>query len=145
MTAREADAALQMWLAGEHAAIYAYGVVGGRLPEPLQGFAVRDRDAHRARRDSLQDQLSRRREVPVAAAPAYDLPVPVQTPADAFQLAIGVEERISRASFAVVAAADSGDIRRLAAGALQEQAVRAAGWRRLAGVAPTTTAFPGRP
>lgn len=145
MSAREADAALQTWLAGEHAAIYAYGVVGGRLPETLQPAAVAALNAHRARRDALQPLLGGRAQVPVAAAPAYELPTPVSGPADALLLAIGVEERISRATYAVVAAADGGEIRRLAAGALQEQAVRAAGWRSLAGFAPVTVAFPGRP
>lgn len=145
MSAREADAALQTWLAGEHAAIYAYGVIGGRLPERLQPSAVEALDAHRARRDALQALLGGRGQVPVAAAPAYDLPTPADSQAEALALAIGIEERISRATYAVVTPADGGEIRRLAAGALQEQAVRAAGWRSRAGVAPTTTAFPGRP
>lgn len=145
MTARAADDALQTWLAGEHAAIYAYGVVGGRLPERQHAAAVAARDAHRARRDALQALLTGRRLVPVAAAPAYSLPTPVNGPAQALALAIGVEERISRATYAAVAAADTAEIRRAAAGALQEQAVRATGWRSLAGSAPTTAAFPGRP
>ncbi|MGI8699458.1 MAG: ferritin-like domain-containing protein [Mycobacteriales bacterium] len=145
MSRRDAEAALQAWLAGEHAAIYGYGVVGGRLPRPLRAAVVTARDAHRARRDGLQGLLAARGVDPVAAAPAYDLPQPARTPAEALRLAAGIEERLARASYAVVAAADTGDLRRLAAGALQEQAVRASGWRSAAGTSPATTAFPGRP
>lgn len=145
MTRRDADAALQTWLAGEHASIYGYGVLGGRLPRSLRPAAVAARDAHRFRRDALQALLAARGLTPVAAAPAYELPAPVRQPVEALRLGAGIEERLARATFAVVAAADTTDVRRMAAGALQEQAVRATGWRSLAGVAPTTTAFPGRP
>lgn len=145
MSRQEADAALQAWLAGEHAAIYGYGAAGGRLPQPLRSTAVAGRDAHRARRDALEALLRAREVVPVAAAAAYELPQPVRTPVDAMALAAGIEERLSRATYAVVAAADTPDLRRVAAGSLQEQAVRAAGWRALAGTTPATVAFPGRP
>lgn len=145
MSRRDADAALQAWLAGEHAAIYGYGVVGGRLPRPLRPAAVSAWDAHRARRDALQALLAARGLTPVAAAPAYDLPAPVRQPVEALRLGAGIEERLARATYAVVAAADTADVRRIAAIALQEQAVRAAGWRTLARITPPTTAFPGRP
>jgi len=141
---RGADDALQAWLAGEHAAVYGYGVLGGRLPRSLRPAAVAARDAHRSRRDALQALLAGRRLTPVAAAPAYGLPAPVRSPVEALRLGIGIEERLARATYAVVAAADTADVRRIAAVALQEQAVRATGWRSLAGVAPPTPAFPGR-
>lgn len=145
MSRRDADAALQAWLAGEHAAIYGYGLLGARLPLALRPVAVAALDAHRARRDALAELLAGRGLKPVSAAPAYETPEPVTDAAAALRLAVGLEERLSRATFVVVAAADVPALRRLAATGLQEQAVRAAGWRSRAGVVPATTAFPGRP
>lgn len=145
MSRRDADAALQAWLAGEHAAIYGYGVLGARLPASSRPAAVVALNAHRGRRDALQVLLAGRGLDPVAAAPAYDLPAPVRNAAGALALAIQLEERLAEVSYAVVAAADTADVRRIGAVAMQEQAVRAAGWRSLAGAAPVTTAFPGRP
>ena len=37
-------------LSDEHAAIYAYGVLGARLDEPTRAVALADFDAHRVRR-----------------------------------------------------------------------------------------------
>lgn len=145
MSRRVADASLQAWLAGEHAAIYGYGVLGARLPARLRPAAVAALNAHRGRRDALQALVAGRGLTPVAAAPAYDLPAPVRDAADALRLAIELEERLAVVSYGVVATADTTDVRRVAAVAMQEQAVRAAGWRSLAGITPATTAFPGRP
>ncbi|WP_446048283.1 DUF4439 domain-containing protein, partial [Streptomyces olivaceus] len=49
---RELDA-LQAALAAEHAAVYGYGVVGGRIGEERRTEARTAYDAHRARRDTL--------------------------------------------------------------------------------------------
>ena len=43
---------LQLALAGEHAAIYGYGVVGGRLTSK-SGRALTNLNAHRSARDQL--------------------------------------------------------------------------------------------
>ncbi len=145
MSRQGADAALQGWLAGEHAAVYGYGVLGGRLPRPMRSAAIAARDAHRARRDGLQELLTGRGQLPVPAAPAYDVPGPPGSPAEALVVATGIEERLARATYAVVVAADTPAVRRLAAGGLQEQAVRATGWRARASMSPAPTAFPGRP
>ncbi|MEV0478013.1 DUF4439 domain-containing protein, partial [Streptomyces prunicolor] len=45
--------ALQAALAAEHAAVYGYGVVGGRIREGRRTEAKAAYDAHRARRDAL--------------------------------------------------------------------------------------------
>ncbi|WP_159057426.1 DUF4439 domain-containing protein, partial [Streptomyces scabiei] len=45
--------AVQAALAAEHAAVYGYGVVGGKIGQARQGEARSAYDAHRARRDRL--------------------------------------------------------------------------------------------
>ncbi|NED21451.1 DUF4439 domain-containing protein, partial [Streptomyces sp. SID9913] len=45
--------ALQAALAAEHAAVYGYGVVGGRIGKERAPQARSAYDAHRARRDTL--------------------------------------------------------------------------------------------
>src|SRR3954447_626658 len=78
--------ALQKALAAEHAAVYGYGVVGGRIGEGRRAEAKAAYDAHRARRDGLVRQVRNMGGKPVAAAAAYALPFPVQDPAAAVRL-----------------------------------------------------------
>jgi Domain of unknown function (DUF4439) len=106
--------ALQAALAAEHAAVYGYGAAGARLRGDAETQARAAYDAHRARRDQLTQLIRSRQGAPVAAAPAYALPFPVRTPAEATRLAA-----------------------QLAVRALQEAAVRAVSWR------GTSVPFPG--
>lgn len=129
-TRRGADLlkAVQAALAAEHAAVYGYGVVGGRigddrLPEAREGYA-----AHRARRDALGRTVRELGGTPAAAAPAYALPFPVPDPGAAVRLAAELESRVCAVYADLVGAAD-GPLRREAAGALREAAVRAVRWR----------------
>ncbi|MGW7362968.1 DUF4439 domain-containing protein, partial [Streptomyces sp. NPDC054841] len=46
--------AAQAALAAEHAALYGYGVVGGRAGESRRAEAMAAHAAHRARRDALE-------------------------------------------------------------------------------------------
>ncbi|NHC13571.1 ferritin-like domain-containing protein [Motilibacter deserti] len=131
--------ALQAALAGEHAAVWAYGVVGAQLPADRAPEALAALAAHRARRDALERTLERAAASPAAAAPAYDLPGPVTTAAQAVRLAVLVEERLAAAYADLVAAAEGEALRVTAARALQETAVRGALWRRSA------VPFPGLP
>ena len=120
--------ALQSALAGEHAAIYGYGVVGAHLRGGARAKARTAYDEHRRRRDQLQQRLVERGATPVAASAAYRLPRPVVTARDATTLATELEERL--AAVWVDAVADlRGELRELAAQVLQDVAVRAAGWR----------------
>jgi hypothetical protein len=130
--------ALQQALAAEHAAVYAYGVVGARLPVSRRAGARSALDAHQARRDALVALVSAAGAEAVAAEPGYALPRPVRTASDAETLAVLVEERVAATYADVVASAD-GQIRRLAATALREAAVRAALWR------DASVPFPGLP
>jgi Domain of unknown function (DUF4439) len=137
--------ALQVALAGEHAAIWGYGVVGGRADAGLLP-AVRDADAaHRARRDLTASLVRRYGGRPVSTEAAYDLPFPVTDRRAALRLAVHLEEGAAAAWRYAVAATDDRSVRRVALAALTDAAVRATGWRlRLPGTRPTV-AFPGEP
>lgn len=123
--------ALQAALAAEHAAVYGYGVVGGRLRES-QGKETREAreayDAHRARRDALTRAIRDLGGRPVAAAAAYALPFPVPDSAAAVRFAAELEERVAGV-YSDLVRASTGERRREAAGALREAAVRAVRWR----------------
>jgi Domain of unknown function (DUF4439) len=130
--------ALQAALAAEHAAVYGYGVVGGRLPAAEQRRARGAYDAHRARRDALERSVRDLGGTPVAADAAYALPFPVRDAHAAVRLAAELEERVA-AVYADVVRDTTGRLRAEAAGALREAAVRAVGWR------GGSVAFPGLP
>jgi uncharacterized protein DUF4439 len=115
--------ALQSALAAEHAAVHAYGVVGGVLglssSDSNTAYAV-----HRGRRDQLIAMIGRRA---VAAEPAYELPFEVTGPPKARRLAARVEESCADV-YADVVANTTGANRLYAARALTDCAVRALGW-----------------
>ncbi|CAL9544902.1 hypothetical protein SUDANB58_04326 [Streptomyces sp. enrichment culture] len=132
---RELDA-LQAALAAEHAAVYGYGVVGGRIGEERRAQARAAYDAHRARRDALVRQVRDRGGEPVAAAAGYALPFPVPDADAAVRLAAELEDRVAGVYSDLVRAAP-GERRAAAADALREAAVRAVRWR------GGSVAFPG--
>ncbi|MET9358131.1 ferritin-like domain-containing protein [Streptomyces sp. NPDC006617] len=128
--------ALQAALAAEHAAVYGYGVVGGRIGEERRNEARTAYDAHRARRDVLAREVRDLGGEPVAAAAGYALPFSVPDSAAAVRLAAELEDRVAGVYSDLVRAAE-GDGRASAAGALREAAVRAVRWR------GGSVAFPG--
>ncbi|GAA2440729.1 ferritin-like domain-containing protein [Streptomyces glaucus] len=128
--------ALQAALAAEHAAVYGYGVVGGRVRPERRTEARAAYDAHRARRDALVREVRDLGGEPVAAAAGYALPFPVPDSAAAVRLAAELEERVAGVYSDLVRAA-GGERRATAAGALREAAVRAVRWR------GGSVAFPG--
>ncbi|MEW9532288.1 ferritin-like domain-containing protein [Microbispora sp. NPDC049125] len=134
----EAADALAKALSAEHAAVYAYGVVGGRTSGRLRARATSAFDAHRARRDRLRTLIEQRGGRPAEPGPMYRLPFEVRTTADAVRLAVIVEERLTTAYLELAADRDPA-LRRLAAAAAQECATRAYGWQ------PVVNAFPGMP
>lgn len=135
---RRTVVALQRLLAGEHAAIYGYGVAGARLAGPSQTRAVRAFTAHRVQRDALETLLRGRGAQPVPAEATYALPGPVGTRAEAVALAALLEQRLAAVYADAVAELD-GELRELAAVGLRDAAVRAARW------SSSSTAFPGLP
>jgi len=121
--------ALQGMLAGEHAAVYAYAVIGGRLaPQTaLQRQAREAYAAHRDRRDALVALLRATGIEPVAAEPAYDLPTGVDNAEQGRQLARIVEDRCS-VLYATAVAAASERSRGFAVDALIDAARRGLTW-----------------
>lgn len=123
--------ALQAALAGEHAAVFVYGVLGGRTSEseaPTTAAAVRSAyDVHRARRDQLQAMVRELGAEPVAAAVAYDLTGPADTTSQIEAEALGIEERAA-AVYAQAVGSTEGAPRQWAIAALTDAAVRALGF-----------------
>ncbi|MGW1751558.1 ferritin-like domain-containing protein [Streptomyces sp. NPDC002092] len=128
--------ALQAALAAEHAAVYGYGVVGGRIRPGRRTEARAAYDAHRARRDALTREVRDLGGTPVAAAAGYALPFPVPDSAAAVRLATELEDRVAGV-YSDLVRATAGERRRAAAGALREAAVRAVRW------SGESVAFPG--
>ncbi|GGO56466.1 hypothetical protein GCM10012286_71000 [Streptomyces lasiicapitis] len=128
--------ALQAALRAEHAAVYGYGVVGGRVGDARRDEARTAYDAHRARRDELRRAVRELDGEPEPSAAAYALPFPVPDSAAAVRLAAELEERVAGVYSDLVRAA-GGARRSAAAESLREAAVRAARWR------GGSVAFPG--
>lgn len=129
-------AAVQAALAAEHAAVYGYGVVGGRISEQRRTEARQAHAAHRAHRDTLWRTVRELGGRPEPAAAAYALPFEVPDGAAAVRLAAELEDRVA-AVYVDLVAASEGARRRDAAAALREAAVRAARWK------GGSVAFPG--
>ncbi|MFF7638474.1 ferritin-like domain-containing protein [Kitasatospora sp. NPDC008050] len=131
--------ALQAALAGEHTAVYAFGVIAARIgPGPKRDDARSCYAAHQARRDAWQRLLSGAGATPTAAAPGYQLPFAVTDTASAGRLAAEIETRLT-AVYADLVAAGSGSLRLDAATALRACTLQAGHW----GAAPG--ALPGLP
>ncbi|HEY0773038.1 MAG TPA: ferritin-like domain-containing protein [Nocardioidaceae bacterium] len=128
MTPREA---LQRALAGEHAAVYLYGVVGGRVSVSTHAeLWQRVRDAynlHRGRRDQLVSMVRTAGAEPVAAEVSYELPNPAMTPAQLERVALEVEQRCA-AVYADTVGNTAGANRQWALDALEDAAVRLLGF-----------------
>ncbi|MFF0559288.1 DUF4439 domain-containing protein [Streptomyces sp. NPDC020472] len=120
--------ATQAALAAEHAAVYGYGVVGGRIGTERRAEATAAYEAHRARRDALRRAVRDLGGTPVAAEAAYGLPFRVGGPADAVRLAAVLEDRVAGV-YSDLVRATGGRARAEAAAALREAAVRAVRWR----------------
>jgi hypothetical protein len=134
--------AMQATLAGEHAAVYVYGVVGGRTStaqQPEQAARVAQAYAvHRARRDQLTAMVRRAGGRPVAARVSYELGNAARTSAQLTALARQVETR-SAEVYAQMVESTSGATRQWAIDALVDAAVRRLGF------GGTPQAFPGTP
>jgi Domain of unknown function (DUF4439) len=119
--------ALQRALAGEHAAVYVYGVLGGRLSSSDQpDLAARLSSAyavHRARRDQLTAMVRAAHGAPVAADTSYVLPTPAVT-AQQIETAARVVEQRSSGVYAETVENTSRGNRQWAIDALLDAAVR---------------------
>jgi hypothetical protein len=137
--------ALQRVLAAEHAAVYGYGLVGGRLAGLDQAAATASFVAHESRRDAVSRLLRDRGAVPVAALPAYRPATPVVGRVSALRLAMLLEEGCAASSTNTLAVTDDATLRRSAAGWLGDAAARDQDARRRAGAAAlaATPPLPG--
>jgi hypothetical protein len=122
--------ALQQTLAGEHAAVYVYGVLGGRLsstehPE-LMSRVVAAYDAHVARRDHVTARLEAVGAEPAAAEVSYELPNPARTAAQLTAVALLTEQRCANVYAQTVGSTSRAD-RQWAVEALVDTAVRQLG------------------
>lgn len=123
--------ALQATLAGEHAAIYTYGVIGGRLSasaEPgltqlVEGAYV----THRGRRDQLSSMVRAVGAEPVASEVSYQLPNPCRTAGQLREAALVIERRCCEV-YATMVGATSRANRQWAIDALTDSAVRELGF-----------------
>ena len=132
--------AMQAALAGEHAAVYVYGVVGGRVSVSTEtDLWSRVRTAytlHRGRRDQLVSMLRTAEAEPVASEVSYDLPTPATSTEELTAAALLLEQRCS-AVYADMVGSTSGANRQWALEALEDAAVRSLSF----GAEPD--AFPG--
>ena len=120
-------AAQQATLAGEHAAVYLFGVFGAQASQSrqpvlyaqlLEAFRV-----HRRRRDQLSVTIAATGADPVAAEVSYDLPDRLATAVELNDAALQVERRIAR-TYGQLVESTSGAERRWALVALDDSAVR---------------------
>lgn len=134
------EEALQATLAGEHAAVYVYGVLGGRVSasgEPeLAGLLRTAYDVHRGRRDQVTAIVRAAGAEPVAAEVSYQLSNAADTPARCRAAAAEIERRCAEV-YATTVGSTARANRQWAIDALTDAAVRGLGF----GDVPS--AFPG--
>jgi hypothetical protein len=118
---------LSRTLAGEHAAVFAYGLITARASGTHQMLARRLWEAHRARRDELERRLAAAGVSPPAALPAYDVGRVPTTPAQLSALAARVENGLAAVAVSAVSRT-AGPLRAEAALDLVAAARRAAEW-----------------
>ena len=132
-------AALQATLAGEHAAVWAYGTLGPRAGRAGEDLARSMLLAHATSRDGLRALLVGAGAIPEAAEAAYALPVDPTDPVTAAEVAARVEERLAAVYADLVAATSRRDLRSIAIAGVTTAAVGVVRW---GGSAPP---FPGLP
>ena len=97
--------AWQATLEQEHAAVYGYGLVGGKLgPDSVP--ARTGLELHRARRDRCVQELIALSQTPVASEPAYRPVTRIGNADDAKALAASIEQNCSAQYIELAAQAD---------------------------------------
>jgi hypothetical protein len=138
-----ADKALCAALANEHAVVYGYGIVSAHCAPEVNTLVSSALNQHRARRDQAITMLTGRSVIPPVAAAGYQLPMPVDTPTEAMQLAVRMEKDTEVAWRAFLEQAQSSDDRTFGVTGLTQSAVLSARWKQQLGQSPITAAFPG--
>lgn len=140
-------AALYDAVATEHATIYGYGIVSAHSTPDANPLVSDAMKAHRAQREKAIELLKQRSVTPPPAAIGYQLPIKVDDPTDAANLAVRMENDTAVAWRAVLEQAAAGSAadadRAFAVSSLGQCAVLAARWKRVLKAWPITQAFPG--
>lgn len=130
-------------VATEHAAIYAYGMVSAHSRPEINYLVADAMVEHRRRREAGIALLEEREVAAPLPAAGYQLPMDVDDPTAAAQLAVRLEQDTGTAWRAVVEQATEEAVRAFGVAAMIESAVTAARWRAELGTTPVTVAFPG--
>ncbi len=135
---------LQDTLAGEHAAVYVFGVLGAQTSESTQPQLWSDLDAayewHRAARDELVARITAANETPVAASASYRLPNAARNADQVTRAALVTERRVTD-TYGTLIAETAGGLRRWAIRSLDESAVRQLRFRGRPEIFPGTGGF----
>jgi Domain of unknown function (DUF4439) len=140
-----AHAALFDAVAGEHGAIYGYGVVSAHSTPEDNSLVAEAMAQHRARREQGLVMLADQSVTAPMPAAGYELPLEVSDPDDAAELAVRMESDTASAWRAVLEQSQTPDERTFAVTAMTQAAVLAARWNQVLGITPITVAFPGGP
>ncbi|MGZ8179933.1 ferritin-like domain-containing protein [Williamsia sp. SKLECPSW1] len=127
----------------ENAAIFAYGIAAAYAASTRQETVAEYTADHRARRAELTRLMTTAGATAPEAAVGYVLPVAVTDPATAVRAMLVAEEDCTRAYRVLLEKADGESVRRVGVDALSDAAVRAARWRLVLQVSPSTVALPG--
>jgi hypothetical protein len=138
-----ANGALFDAIAAEHATIYGYGLVSAHATPDVNDLVSAAMAEHRDRREAAIAMLAARSVDPPLPAAGYRLPVEVNNPTDAANLAVRMEQDTAVAWRAVLEQETDAQGRAFAVTALTQCAVTAARWSRVLGISPITVAFPG--
>ncbi|GAA3704534.1 ferritin-like domain-containing protein [Nonomuraea antimicrobica] len=130
---------LRKALAAEHAAVFAYGLLGARTSGPLRDRMSAAYDAHRGGRDQLRGLITARGGRPVESDASYTLPFFPSNATLAAKLAVHLESGVTAAYLELAAARDTA-LRHYAALAMQRAVTRSYSFR-----PEPPTAFPGMP
>jgi hypothetical protein len=138
-----ANGALFDAVAAEHATIYGYGLVSAHSTPDVNDLVSAAMAEHRDRREAAIATLAARSVDPPLPAAGYQMPIEVNNPTDAANLAVRMEQDTAVAWRAVLEQETDAQGRAFAVTALTQCAVTAARWRRVLGISPLTIAFPG--
>jgi rubrerythrin len=127
----------------ENAAIFAYGVAVAYAAATRRDTVEEYSAAHRARRDEIARLMTAAGATPPEAAVGYVLPIAVTDPVSAVRAMLTAEEDCTRAYRVLLEKADTDAVRRVGVDALSDAALRAARWRLVLAVSPSTVALPG--
>jgi Domain of unknown function (DUF4439) len=138
-----ANGALFDAVATEHATIYGYGLVSAHTTPDVNDLVSAAMAEHRDRREAAIAMLAARSVDSPLPAAGYQMPIEVNNPTDAANLAVRMEQDTAVAWRAVLEQETDEQGRAFAVTALTQCGVTAARWRRVLGISPITVAFPG--